>query len=190
MPGTAEFTAVACDDGEVRKLGGGTTAVACVSYRELRPVAASVGLIRVDGLDATSVLSTLVTRIGRPPGVVFLDSITIGGFNVVSVPGLARLTGMPVVVAYTYSPSVDRLKAPLQRHFNDWELRLRLLRLIEKAFPARTKKGPLYLVSWGLDREKALSLIESYQLFARVPEPLRVAHRLASETSRLLANGG
>lgn len=181
---------MACDDGKVRKLGAGTTAVACVSYREVRPISASIGIIRVDGLDATSVLSALISMISRPPGVVFLDSITIGGFNVISLAGLARLTGMPAIVVYTYRPSVERLKAPLIRHFKDWELRLKALRPIESAYLVRTSRGPLYLVSWGVDREESVRLVEAYQLFTRVPEPIRVAHRLASEASRLIGSVG
>ncbi|MGC9071303.1 MAG: DUF99 family protein [Acidilobus sp.] len=180
------FTAVACDDGEVRKLGGGLTAVACVSYVELRPRGASLGLIHVDGLDATSVLSHLVSSISAPPGVIFLDSITIGGFNVVSLAGLSRLTGMPVVVVYTYEPSLGRLKEPLVKHFHDWELRLRALRPIESARRVVTRRGELHLVNWGVDADEAARLVESYQLFTRVPEPLRVAHRLASEASHVL----
>lgn len=181
---------MACDDGEVRKLGAGATAVACVSYREVRPVAASIGLIRVDGLDATSVLSALISMVSHPPGVVFLDSITIGGFNVVSLAGLTRLTGLPVIVVYTYRPSLERLKEPLVRHFKDWELRLRAIRPVESAYLARTSRGPLYIVSWGVDREEAVRLVEAYQLFTRVPEPIRVAHRLASEASRLIGAVG
>ncbi|MGC9209917.1 MAG: DUF99 family protein [Acidilobus sp.] len=184
--GVRPFTAVACDDGEVRKLGGGLTAVACVSYVELRPRGASFGVIHVDGLDATSVLSHLVKTISTPPGVVFLDSITIGGFNVVSIAGLSKLTGMSIVVVYTYSPSLERLREPLVKHFPDWELRLRALRPIEGAERVVTRRGELYLVTWGVSAEEAARLVESYQLFTRVPEPLRVAHRLASEASHVL----
>ncbi len=179
--------AVACDDGEVRKLGEGATAVACVSYFELRPVSASVGLIHIDGLDATSIISALVRRISRPPGVVFLDSITIGGFNVVSLAGLYRLTGLPVVVVYSYSPSIERLRPPLEKHFADWEVRLRALRPIEAAFEAETRRGRVYIVTWGVEEATAVRLVESYQLYTRIPEPLRVAHRLASEVSRLIS---
>ncbi|MFP3310115.1 DUF99 family protein [Acidilobus sp. 7A] len=181
-----QFTAVACDDGVVRKLGGGLTAVACVSYRELWPVEASIGLIRVDGLDATSVLSGMVSLMARPPGVIMLDSITIGGFNFVSLPALHRLTGLPVVVAYSYMPSLRRLEAPLRQHFSDAELRLRAISLVSNARRVETARGELYLVTWGIGLDEARELVESYQVFTRVPEPIRVAHRLASEASDVL----
>jgi len=35
------FTVVACDDGEVRKLGGGLTTVACVAYRVVLSILSS-----------------------------------------------------------------------------------------------------------------------------------------------------
>ncbi|MGC9112541.1 DUF99 family protein [Acidilobus sp.] len=185
-----EFTAVACDDGVVRKLGGGVTAVACVSYRELWPRSASIGLIRVDGLDATSVISGMVSLMARPPGVIMLDSITIGGFNFVSLPGLSRLTGMPVVVVYSYMPSLERLSGPLRRHFRDAELRLRAISLVSGAREVNTRRGRLYIVAWGMGVEEAAKLVELYQFFTRVPEPIRVAHRLASEASEVLGLQG
>jgi len=180
------FTVVACDDGEVRKLGGGLTTVACVAYRELWPSDASLGIIRVDGLDATSVLSGMISLMARPPGAVLLDSITIGGFNVVSLPGLSRLTGMPAIVVYSYEPSVERLEAPLRQHFADAELRLRALAPIRGARRVMTRRGELYLVTWGIELSEAVKVVEAYQYFTKVPEPIRVAHRLASEASRLM----
>jgi Uncharacterized conserved protein len=135
------FTVVACDDGEVRKLGGGLTTVACVAYRGLWPSDASLGIIRVDGLDATSVLSGMISLMARPPGAVLLDSITIGGFNVVSLPGLSRLTGMPAIVVYSYEPSFERLEAPLRQHFADAELRLRALAPVRGARRVMTRGG-------------------------------------------------
>jgi Uncharacterized conserved protein len=180
------FTVVACDDGEVRKLGGGLTTVACIAYRELWPFDASLGLIRVDGLDATSVLSGMISLMARPPGAVLLDSITIGGFNVVSLPGLSRLTGMPAIVVYSYEPSFERLEAPLRQHFADAELRLRALAPVRGARRVMTRRGELYLVTWGVELSEAVKVVEAYQYFTKVPEPIRVAHRLASEASRLM----
>ncbi|MCG2891724.1 MAG: DUF99 family protein [Acidilobus sp.] len=180
------FTVVACDDGEVRKLGGGLTTVACVAYRELWPFDASLGIIRVDGLDATSVLSGMISLMAKPPGAVLLDSITIGGFNVISLPGLSRLTGMPAIVVYSYEPSFERLEAPLRQHFADAELRLRALAPIRGARRVMTRRGELYLVTWGVELSEAVKVVEAYQYFTKVPEPIRVAHRLASEASRLM----
>lgn len=182
----SDFTAVACDDGKVRKLGGGLTVVACVAYRELQPRHVSLGLLHVDGLDATSVISGLVRLAASPPGVVLLDSVTIAGFNVVSLPGVHRATGMPVVVVYTYMPSLGRLSRPLREHFADSELRLKVLSVISSAKEVETPRGRLYIIPWGLSLDEAVRLIELYQVFTRVPEPLRVAHRVASEASEVI----
>mgnify|MGYP001770753861 CR=1 FL=1 len=178
---------MACDDGHVSKLGGGETVLACVAYEELRPVGVAASLVHVDGLDATSVLAGLAGVLAAGgEGVLFLDSLTVAGFNVISLPAVTRLTGLPAVVVYTYRPSLERLEAPLRQHFPDAELRLRVLSPISGARLVATRRGDLYLIAWGIGYGEARDLVELYQVYSRVPEPLRVAHRVASEMSRAL----
>ncbi len=186
----SSFVAVACDDGKVRKLGGGVAVVACVAYRELRPSGLRLGLVHVDGLDATSVVGELAREIAAgSEGLLMVDSITIAGFNVISLPGISRISGLRAVAVYTYEPDIARLEGPLRAHFSDAELRLRVLEPIKNVRRVETPRGPLYVVPWGLRHEEAGELLALYQVYTRVPEPIRVAHRVASEVSEALELG-
>ncbi|MCE4603935.1 MAG: DUF99 family protein [Aeropyrum sp.] len=182
---------VACDDGKVEKLGwrSSKTVIACILWgiEAGLPKRAALAPATVDGLDATSVVSGLMLSLGAAGSPLLLDSLTTAGFNVVSPLGVARLVDSPTIVVYTYKPSLDRLVSALQSAQLPFsEARIRLLSLVERVFEAETRKGRLYLLAWGLDREEAVELVESAQIHARKPEPLRIAHYTASEASEAL----
>jgi len=181
--------AVGCDDGEVKKLGEGYTLYACIVMRRrttgLEPLSAGLGLVKVDGLDASSLLAYTIRSIaGGSVDYVMLDSITIAGFNVVSPATINRLLNIPVIVAYTYKPSYHRLSSAARR-LATFTLIDRVLRLVSQAERVETRRGELYVLAWGLDVEEAKQAIELFQLFSRKPEPVRAAHYLASTASRV-----
>ena len=180
---------VACDDGHVRKLGTGCTIVSCILWDlEEGPITSSSRPVRVDGLDASSVIAGIIQELG-PTGyrlkALLLDSITIAGFNVVSPSTIEKLAGLPTIIIYKYKPSLGRLLAPLRENFSDWELRARVIAVVDTAHEVETGRGKLYVISWGLGIGRARALIERLQFYSRVPEPLRMAHYLASSLSRL-----
>ncbi|WP_460123659.1 endonuclease dU [Stetteria hydrogenophila] len=177
----------ACDDGRVHKLGGGYTTAACVCYDGLDPVGVSMGILRVDGLEASGVIAHLAVSACRArPDAVLLDSVTIAGFNVVSPPALVKLTGASVIVAYTYKPAYERLAPALAHAPGPLGVRSRVLSIVDRAVRVDTPKGPLYLVTWGTTPERATALVSRLQIHARIPEPLRVAHMVASAASEAL----
>lgn len=184
---------VSCDDGKVGKPGQSFTTVACVLWLN-RPIGAELGLLRIDGLEATSIiialLQILMARHRAKPEALLLDSLTAAGFNVISPAAVRRLLGLPTVVIYTYRPSSERLEAALRKHFADWQIRMRVLKEVDMALEVETRRGKLHVLAWGMEIERARRLIESTQLYSRVPEPLRLAHMLASEAHDLLNRTG
>ncbi|BAN89838.1 uncharacterized conserved protein [Aeropyrum camini SY1 = JCM 12091] len=183
-----------CDDGRVEKLGpeAGFTIVACISWdaRLRTPVDGALGLVRVDGVDASSVLAGLVLKLGAAGKPVLLDSLTIAGFNIVSPPALERLVGSPVLAVYNYRPSMERLVAGLRS--SGLPLageRMRVLSLVEGAVEAETPRGTVYLVAWGMEAPEAVRLAVETQVYGRKPEPVRIAHYTASEASEALKRG-
>lgn len=187
---------VACDDGRVRKLGwrSSKTIVACVKWRisPPKPVNAALGTISVDGLDATSIVSHMIAGqllcYGCP---LLVDSLTIAGFNIISPPGVKSLAGSPTIAVYNYKPSLESLRRGLLASSLPFlEERLRVLELLSNSTRASTGRGVIYIVAWGLGREEAISIVESTQVHARKPEPLRIAHYTASEASLALEASG
>ncbi len=184
---------IACDDGIVEKLDPfHATIAACLLWHRGHVKGSGFLRIRVDGLDATGQLifiaKSLISRVSAVTGIL-LDSLTIGGFNLVSPAGLSEATGVPVIVLYKRMPRKDRIVNAAMKHFPDHELRLRVLRLLDKITVLHTRRGPLYSILWRLTPEAALRIVESAQVWSRMPEPLRAAHYYASEISRILIHG-
>lgn len=80
--------------------------------------------ITVDGTDATESLIALVndSRHWEQLGVMMLDGITFGGFNVVNIQEIFQNTGVPVIVIMRKYPDLPRIKKALM-NFPDWEER-------------------------------------------------------------------
>lgn len=137
--------------------------------------------VTVDGDDATRVLMSMIkrTRHRDQLRVVMLDGVALGGFNVVDVDLLYRETGVPVVTLTRDNPDFDSMKKTLRKKFEDWEWRWRL---IEKntLFEVKTKHNPIYVTSSGISREETEEIIRMSTIRGVVPEPVRVAHLIAS----------
>jgi len=175
---------VACDDGRVEKLGRGYTVVACILWSR-SPLSLELNYIRVDGLEASSTIASMVLKLSLKHDTIIeailVDSLTIAGFNIISPPTIKKLTGIPLIAIYKYKPSSHRLEEALRKHFKDWDIRMRVLREVDKAEKIETRKGELYIYTWSIDKERAREIIENLQVHSRIPEPLRLAHKIASE---------
>lgn len=180
---------VACDDGFVEKLGEGYTVVACILW-DGKPVDLELNIVKVDGLEASATIAYALTKLKLRNNVelkaLLLDSITIAGFNIASPPTITKLSGVPVIVAYKYKPSSARLEEALRKHFKDWELRMRVLKLVDRTTEISTRKGRLHILTWGVSLGEAIRIIENTQIHARTPEPLRIADMVAYEASKYI----
>lgn len=144
--------------------------------------AVGVGSVRVDGRDATVRITRLVRAIAPPEGLraLLLDGAVVGGFNVVDLDALSRALGVPVVAVTRDRPEFPRIRAALETWFpSTAALRLRLLRrhrLVRLAPDA----GALWASAVGCDRRTAALLVRRSLVRGRWPEPLRLAHLVAS----------
>ncbi len=185
---------VACDDGIVRKLGWGSgfTVVACIAWsiEASRPLSASIAPVRVDGLEASSIVAALIEEVGARGAPLLLDSVTIAGFNVVSPRTVMKLVGSPVIYVYKYMPSLESLRRGLMSsRLPLLDIRLRIVEsVVASVKPVETRRGRLFISVWGLPGYvgAAKRLVELCQVHARTPEPLRIAHFTASGASRAL----
>lgn len=135
--------------------------------------------ITVDGTDATEkIIDAVKSSRFKDLRVIMLKGITYGGFNVVDLDRIHRETGLPVVVVVRKRPDVGAMELALRKHFPDWRERLELLR---KAPPIReVVPGKLYLQAVGVDVETAAEIVKTTTRSGLIPEPLRLAHMIAS----------
>ncbi len=136
--------------------------------------------IKVDGLDSTEkIIDMLRTRFGRQIKVIFTQGMTFGGFNIVDIERIYRETSIPVIAVSRKMPDMERISQALKKHFEDWKLRIELLSRhnIERIKNGRFTICVQYV---GLDREEVGEILKLFTVRGAIPEPLRVAHLIAS----------
>lgn len=141
--------------------------------------------ISIDGTDATQTLIDMVnaTKHKKQLKVVMVDGITFGGFNILDVAKVNKQTGLPIITVTRDKPDYQKMKRALQKHFSDWKDRYELLKK-EKIFEVQTQHNPMYVSSVGLLIDEAKEIIKLSTIRGVIPEPLRVAHIIASGITR------
>ncbi len=139
--------------------------------------------ITKDGLDATDVICRMITR-SKHYGqirVVMLDGITYAGFNVVDIQKLYRQTGIPVIVVMRSKPDFEKIKSAL-KYFQDGEERWAIIELAGRInkIASRNEKSSIYVQNAGISLESVNKIIRLTSIRSNIPEPLRVAHLIAT----------
>ncbi|MFW9831093.1 MAG: DUF99 family protein [Candidatus Thorarchaeota archaeon] len=141
--------------------------------------------IQIDGDDVTDQLARMVkssTHYGQLRVIMTRDTI-FGGVNVLSLPSLYEKTGLPVIAVSDSKPNMNRVKEAFQRISPaSWKQKFRLLKDSGpiREVESRASKAPVYLQWAGLSFKQVVELIQKSATRSRIPEPLRVAHLIAS----------
>ncbi len=135
--------------------------------------------ITVDGTDATDAMIDAVTSSRfEDLRVILLKGITYGGFNVIDLERLNSETGLPVVVIVRKKPNIEAMENALRKHFPDADRRIALLQKAPSLVELLPEK--LYLQAVGVDEVTAREIIRVITRTGLTPEPLRLAHMIAS----------
>lgn len=141
--------------------------------------------IRVDGSEATEVLIEMIvhTHHRKQLRAMLLDGGAVGGFNIIDIEKIFHETQLPVLTVTRDPPNFENIKKALKSHFPDWEVRYNILKK-GALHSIETKHNPIYLKCVGLDLEKAKEIITLSTIQGVIPEPIRVAHIIASGIMR------
>jgi uncharacterized protein len=142
--------------------------------------------VRVDGTDGTKRVIALVRTLGPLDGVraVLLDGAVVGGFNVLDLDLLHRELGLPIVAVTRRPPEFARIRAALEKWFpRTADARWSLLRA-HRLFPVPTDGRPILAAAVGCSRADASRLVQRSTVHGYWPEPLRLAHLVASAGRR------
>ena len=143
--------------------------------------------VTIDGLDATESIAGMLKALARDDiRVILLDGITYAGFNVVHLPELHRLTGLPVIAFLDHYPDLERIKRALIKHFPDWEERYQRILSAGRIWSLRVHGTTKYFQVAGIEPLIARKLLRRLCVLGPIPEPLRVANLLASSLGRWL----
>jgi uncharacterized protein len=141
--------------------------------------------IQIDGNDATSICEQMITRTRHYAQLkaVLFDGATMGGFNILDIESIWKNTKIPVITVTRNQPDFIKIRLALKSHFSDWEKRIKLLEE-GKMEKISTYYNPIYIKFKGITFTKAKEIITLSTIRGVIPEPLRVAHIIASGISR------
>ncbi len=175
-----QIRVVGFDDGTFRFKGRGRTILIGVVMKGSQDVVGVLSRwITVDGRDATDkMIDAILSSRFEDLRVIMLKGITYAGFNIVDIQRLSRETGLPVVVVIRKKPDQKAMEDALRKHFPDWRERIELLKKAGEIF--EMIPGRLYYQAVNIPPEQAEEIIKITQKSSLIPEPLRLAHMIAS----------
>jgi hypothetical protein len=141
--------------------------------------------ICIDGSEATDVIIDMISRSRHryQTKAVLLDGVAVGGFNIIDISKVYERTGVPVITITRDAPNLNQIKTALKGHFTDWQSRFALIQK-GSVHIMKTKHNPLYFNCVGVDEEIAKEIITVSTIRGVIPEPIRVAHLIASGINR------
>jgi endonuclease V-like protein UPF0215 family len=141
--------------------------------------------ISIDGDDATYVCKDIIrkSRHRKQLKALLLDGITLGGFNIVDIEKVYNDTGLPVITITRDEPDFEKIKSALQKNFSDWKTRFDLINTGE-IYKIKTRHNPIFIKCAGVDVEEAKEIIKLSTIRGVIPEPIRLAHLIASGITR------
>ena len=132
--------------------------------------------VAVDGSDTTKSIAGMINKCKFKPQLqcIFLDGIAVAGFNVVDVRELSKKTKLPVIIIIRRMPDIENIKKTLIK-INKKDK----IKLIEKAGDV-IKIDDIFVQLTGIDLEEARKILKIVCTRSLIPEPLRLAHLIAS----------
>ena len=177
-----EIRVLGIDDGKFNPHTQGNALVIGVVFRGGRSLDGVMHTtIAIDGLDATEKLTAMIN--GSPHKnqlrLVMLNGMTFGGFNLVDIRKLYINTGLPVITITQDKPDLDAMHDAL-KHLPDTELRWQIVLNAGIIHEVTNKGVKLYIGIVGITLKDSLSVLDATSTRSSLPEPLRVAHLIAS----------
>ena len=172
-----EIRVIGIDDSPFKKFKKGKVLVIGTIYRGglfLDGVLSTK--VDIDGSDSTKKISDMINKCKFKPQLqcIFLDGIAVAGFNVIDIKELGRKTKLPVIVIMRKFPDIKKISETLIRLNKKAKIKL-----IEKAGPV-IPTVEIYMQITGISIDKAKEILKIVCTRSLIPEPLRMAHLIAS----------
>lgn len=169
---------VAFDDAPFDRAHRGDVALIGAVFAGLRLDGVLSGRVRRDGANAARVMASMIasSKFVEHLQLVMLQGIAVAGFNVVDVFALHELTRLPVLVVSKRLPDMDAIRSVLLTRVSGG---LRKWRILERLGPMERCER-VWVQRVGLTVDQCGAIVRRFAVNGREPEPLRVAHLIAS----------
>jgi len=156
--------------------GGEAVIVGCVTAGIL-PEGFMFDRIEIDGMNSTEKIEVMLkkSKFWSQLKCIFLSGLTFGGFNTVDISKINERTKIPVIVVMRKYPDFEAIKKALKNVSNGeerWEVIKRAGEVI--------KIENTYVQIKGCSREEAETYLRLSTREGHIPEPLRLAHMVAT----------
>ena len=139
------------------------------------------GEIKVDGTDSTDILINLIKLKEKHVQYVITDTITFGGFNIMDMKRVHKVTNKPIIAIVDREIDLDSVKKALMKRFPDsYKQKFKLILDAGNLYQTEVRTaGGLSTVFFhvvGLDIDEVDSLLKKTTIDSKQPECTRLAH--------------
>ena len=140
--------------------------------------------IKKDGMDATEkiIKSIKSSRHYEQLSLIMLDGISYGGFNLVDMRLLNKKTKLPVIAIQRKIPNIKKFNETM-KIFKDYKKRISIVKKAGKFYRYKTAGGEIFYQKCGISDDACRKILDLTCVRSNVPEPIRVAHLIASGLS-------
>ena len=136
--------------------------------------------VEIDGLDATDkIIEKILKTRHKDLRIIMLDGITFAGFNIVDIKEIYEKTKLPVIVVNRREPNLKEFIAVLNR-MPDAERRIKCVENAGPIYSINIRNKRICFQCYGMKKEDAGKVIKESSTMSLIPEPLRVAHLIAT----------
>ena len=136
--------------------------------------------VEIDGEDATEkIVESILKTKHKDLRIVMLDGITFAGFNTVDIKEIYERTKLPVIVINREKPNFGGFREALKSLPNS-ETRLKAVENAGPVYYVSIKNKRICFQSYGIKKEDAEEVIRVTSTNSLIPEPLRIAHLIAT----------
>lgn len=172
---------LAIDDGYFKpRQKGETILVGVVSRLDSRIEGILSTKVQVDGLDSTLQICSMLlnSKFSNQISFILLNGVNFAGFNIVDLKKLFARTGIPIIIVFRKMPRMHKIEAALSK-FRDKRKRMRLIAQAGEIHHC----NKIHFQVHATDAKTAAAVLRRTIKHSNLPEPLRLAHLIASGVS-------
>lgn len=133
--------------------------------------------ITVDSFDSTKQIVSMLSKkkFSSQISFILLSGINFAGFNIVDIKKLFEKTCLPIIVVFRKKPRFEKIESALKKipHFKK---RWALIQRAGKIVPFKK----IFFQFCGCSEKEAKTILRKTLLHSNLPEPVRLAHLIAS----------
>ncbi len=129
-----------------------------------------------DGNDATGKIISMINKSKFKPQLqaIFTDGVAVAGFNIIDLKKLSKKTGLPVINVIRNYPDYEKFFLAMKKAKKESQ------RKLIESFMKPEKIGNVYVQYENISEEEVKEILRITSTHSHVPEPIRVAHIIAS----------